>query len=176
MEEKTTEEFFDEKIRHLPYYNTGRRPCDPYFIPHKSTNLVIRFLDWYCGQSDFRDPFTPFCNVIVIVFTLGWIFGLIIPLLVAAFNKDVDFTDYCLCIGGITVWIWGWLFAMIFVVLRFDLVYRYFRNRYLVIHLLPGPHGWCSIDGFSWLCQESVIDSMLRVLCRHEHIWQLFRK
>lgn len=176
MVEKTTEEIFCEKISSLSYYNLGRKPSDPYFIPHKSDNPIIRFLDWYCGQSDFSNPFNPFCYVILIVFIAGWIFGLIIPFIVAVFNRDVDFTDYCLCIGGITVWLWGWIFLLTFCIFRFDLVYRYFRNRYLVKHLLPGPHGWCSIDGFSWLCQESLIDSMLRVLCRHEYIWQLFCK
>lgn len=144
--------FDRERVAQSSYANPkylesdSRQDCnETFYIPMPSKNPIVRLFDYFCGLSGlcgYRNAY--FSLYSALIFICGPV-GILLPMfmgfhLQTGYNPDDWFCivgKYCLIIAGISV---------LHLIFRIDLIYRYFRNKYLYQRNLPGPHGWGSID------------------------------
>jgi len=110
----------------------------PFMKPEPSKNIFIRIMDFMCSCAPGIPYFTPWIMLLA-GFTIFWAIFILTDVFFALDIVIHDYEDgefqflFILCL----------MFSQ---TLRFDIIYRHYRNKYLREHLLPGPNGWCSID------------------------------
>lgn len=140
------------RIALSPYANPKYLESDPrldcketHYIPMPSKNYLVRFLDYLCALTGLCGYQNVYYHIFSSIFYICGVVGILLPLfmgfyLQTGFNPDDWFCvvgKYLLIISGV---------SFLHLIFRIDLIYRYFRNRYIFKHNLPGPHGWGSID------------------------------
>lgn len=122
-----------------PYFNPDYKKdwlLYPPYIPMPSKHWYVRWLDAICYRyPDNKEFYTPFA----VFHTVLW--GLSV--------FEFIFFHYEFC--GHFLFTWYLCICAPQYFLRIDLIYRFFRNRYLEKHKLPGPYGYGSIDPDSWI-------------------------
>ena len=106
-------------------------------IPHKSTNPIMRVLDWLHQ----RDGQAPSCYL-TLIRAYVYIPLAVIMVIGIAFTDRYDLIGYPVYLVFYAIFMNG---------IGLTELYRYLRNRYFKLHDLPGPYGWGTLDKQNYL-------------------------